>query len=143
MRLSPFHIAIPVADLDAARRFYCDLLGCEEGRSDREWIDFNFFGHQLVCHLVSDNGSAGNVPRGHNPVDGHDVPVPHYGVVMPMDEWEVLADRLVAAETPFIIAPYIRFRGKPGEQGTLFIADPSGNPLEFKGFRDPGQLFAV
>jgi len=142
MKLRPFHVAVPVDDLDEARRFYGGLLGCEEGRNDRNWIDFNLFGHQFVCHRVSEEQSAAPSALHQNSVDGHDVPVPHYGVVLSMDEWQRLAERLVAADTQFIIAPYIRFRGKAGEQGTLFIADPSGNALEFKGFRDLDQLFA-
>lgn len=142
MKLKPFHVAVPVKDLDEARRFYGDLLGCEEGRCDTEWVDFNLFGHQFVCHRFSDADSTDKAQPRENSVDGHDVPIPHYGVILSMDEWEQLAERLVAAGTRFIIEPYIRFRGKPGEQGTMFIADPSGNALEFKGFRDLDQLFA-
>lgn len=137
--LRPFHAAILVDDLDEARRFYGGLLGCAEGRSDRGWVDFDLFGNQLVCHLRSNNDRP---PGQHNTVDGKAVPVPHYGVVLPMAEWEALADRLRAAKIGFLVEPYIRFRGQAGEQGTLFIADPSGNPLEFKGFRDLNQLFA-
>jgi extradiol dioxygenase family protein len=142
MRVRPFHVAVPVEDLGEARRFYCGLLGCEEGRSDTDWVDFNLFGHQFVCHRFPENESVERDRRCHNFVDGKEVPVPHYGVVLPMDEWEQLADRLTAAKANFIIEPYIRFRGYPGEQGTLFISDPSGNALEFKGFRDLGMLFA-
>ncbi|MCB1684896.1 MAG: VOC family protein [Pseudomonadales bacterium] len=137
--LTPFHLAIPVHDLVAARSFYGDLLGCAEGRSADHWVDFNFRGHQLVCH-VSDVAR----PSGSNPVDGHDVPVPHFGVVLTMADWQQLADRLRAAKTEFIIEPYIRFAGEPGEQATMFFLDPSGNALEFKAFKDiDGQLFAT
>lgn len=137
--LTPFHLAIPVDDLVTARAFYGQLLGCPEGRSADHWVDFNLRGHQLVCH-VSD------VPRParSNPVDGHDVPVPHFGVVLHMADWQQLADRLRAAGTDFIIEPYIRFAGEPGEQATMFFLDPSGNALEFKAFNDiDGQLFAT
>lgn len=140
--LRPFHVAVTVRDLDEARKFYCELLGCEEGRSDTDWIDFNLFGHQFVCHRLSDGSSKEKEPQHHNFVDGKKVPVPHYGVVLSLDEWERLAERLFAADAQFIIEPYIRFRGQPGEQGTLFISDPSGNALEFKGFRDFDTLFA-
>jgi extradiol dioxygenase family protein len=137
--LTPFHLAIPVHDLAAARAFYGGLLGCAEGRSDADWVDFDFFGHQLVCHRV-----PGTTPdAGHNPVDGHDVPIPHFGMVLEMRDWESLAERLKAAGTAFVIEPHVRFRGQPGEQATLFLTDPSGNALEFKSFRDiAGQLFA-
>jgi extradiol dioxygenase family protein len=140
--LRPFHVAVTVRDLDEARKFYCELLGCEEGRSDADWIDFNLFGHQYVCHRLPDGASKERGPQHHNFVDGKKVPVPHYGVVLSLDEWEQLAQRLFAADVQFIIEPYIRFRGQPGEQGTLFISDPSGNALEFKGFRDFDTLFA-
>jgi hypothetical protein len=142
MRVRPFHVAVVVGDLGEARRFYGELLGCKEGRSDTDWVDFNLFGHQFVCHRFPENEWVERCRQRHNLVDGKEVPVPHYGVVLPMDEWEQLADRLTAAKANFIIEPYIRFRGHPGEQGTLFIADPSGNALEFKGFRDLGMLFA-
>lgn len=136
----PFHLAFPVHDLGAARAFYGGLLGCAEGRSDTRWVDFDLFGHQIVAHLVDGPPAAGAVPS--NPVDGHDVPVPHFGAVLPWDAWHVLARRLEAAGVAFDIAPTIRFKGKPGEQATMFFRDPSGNALEFKSFRDPDQLFA-
>lgn len=139
MPLTPFHIAFPVDDLEAARAFYGDLLGCPEGRSSAQWIDFNLFGHQIVAHLKPSNPSN---PQHHNPVDGHDVPVPHFGVVLSMSDWQKLADRLRAANISFVIEPYIRFKGEVGEQATLFFLDPAGNALEFKAFADPGQLFA-
>jgi extradiol dioxygenase family protein len=140
--MTPFHLAIPVQDLPSARAFYGGLLGCAEGRSSQDWVDFNFFGHQLVCHVVA---AGGNAPaRRHNPVDGHDVPVPHFGLVLEMPDWEALAQRLKAAGQRFVIEPHVRFRGKPGEQATMFLTDPSGNALEFKAFRDvAGQLFAT
>ena len=137
--INPFHLAIKVRDIAEARAFYGGLLGCSEGRSDSPWVDFNLMGHQLVCHLAPDAG-----PDLHaNPVDGHDVPVPHFGVVLDMASWKALADKLEAAGTRFVIEPYIRFEGEPGEQATLFFLDPSGNPLEFKAFKDVGQLFAT
>jgi len=137
--LRPFHVAVPVDDLAAARRFYGDLLGCREGRSADSWVDFDLFGHQFVCHLqprLPGRTDAGNA------VDGHDVPVPHYGVVLSMADWRDLADRLTANGQEFVIKPYVRFRGQTGEQGTLFVRDPAGNALEFKGFADLEQLFA-
>lgn len=136
--LTPFHIAFPVNDLAAARAFYGDVLGCDEGRSSSEWIDFNLFGHQIVAHLKAGAGDRTH----HNVVDGHDVPVPHFGVVLAMNTWQMLAERLTRAETKFVIAPYIRFKGEVGEQATMFFYDPAGNALEFKAFADPGQLFA-
>jgi extradiol dioxygenase family protein len=137
--LKPFHLAIPVRDLASARAFYGGLLGCPEGRSAAEWVDFDFFGHQLVCHAVA--ARAGDAS--HNPVDGHDVPVPHFGLVLEMADWETLAARLKKAGVSFVIEPHVRFRGEPGEQATMFLTDPSGNALEFKSFRDiAGQLFA-
>ena len=138
--INPFHLAIKVRDLAEARAFYGDLLGCSEGRSDSTWVDFNLMGHQLVCHLAPDDG-----PELHaNPVDGHEVPVPHFGVVLDMARWHALAARLTAADIHFVIEPYVRFRGEPGEQATMFFLDPSGNPLEFKAFNDiEGQLFAT
>ena len=139
MTLPPFHLAFPVHDLDAARAFYGGLLGCAEGRSAPEWIDFDFFGHQIVAHL---DPSA--TPRGaSNPVDGHDVPVPHFGAVLDMATWESLAGRLKAKGVDFLIEPGIRFRGQPGEQATMFFLDPSGNALEIKAMADPGNLFAA
>ena len=138
MTLPPFHLAFPVHDLDAARAFYGELLACPEGRSAPEWIDFDFYGHQIVAHLAE-----GMEPRRHsNAVDGHDVPVPHFGAVLPMEEWRKLADRLKAAGTRFVIEPNIRFEGLPGEQATMFFLDPSGNALEFKAFGDWSQVFA-
>jgi len=142
MTLTPFHLAVPVTDLAAARGFYGGLLGCPEGRSAETWVDFDFFGHQLVCHLAELKDRR-REPRAVNPVDGHDVPVPHFGMVLEMPDWEALAARLRAARVAFIIEPHIRFRGQPGEQATMFLLDPSGNALEFKAFRDiAGQLFA-
>ena len=140
---NPFHLAVQVRDIDEARRFYGELLGCPEGRSSDRWVDFNLYGHQFVCHLNPDRGESGNgVHR--NPVDGHGVPVPHFGVVLEMADWEVLVDRLTDAGVRFEIEPYIRFKGEPGEQATMFFFDPSGNALEFKAFRDiEGQLFAT
>jgi extradiol dioxygenase family protein len=138
MSLPPFHLAFPVHDLAAARAFYGGLLGCPEGRSAPEWIDFDFFGHQIVAHLDPARAPAPH----HNPVDGHDVPVPHFGAVLPMADWEKLAERLTAAGTAFAIAPTIRFRGQPGEQATMFFRDPSGNALELKAMADPAALFA-
>jgi hypothetical protein len=136
--LTPFHIAFPVDDLAKAREFYGGLLGCPEGRSAETWVDFDLFGHQLVAHLAP----AGPARPHHNPVDGHDVPVPHFGVVMTMDDWQALAERLTAAGVGFVIAPHIRFKGEAGEQATMFFYDPAGNALEFKAFADLGQLFA-
>ena len=138
MTLRPFHLAFPVHDLAAARGFYGDLMGCAEGRSSDQWVDFDFYGHQIVAHLDGERA-----PAAHNPVDGHDVPVPHFGLVLSMTDWAVLADRLRAAGTAFIIEPTIRFRGKPGEQATMFLTDPSGNALEFKAFADDSALFAT
>lgn len=136
----PFHLAFPVRDLADARRFYGDLLGCREGRSSDRWIDFDFFGHQVVAHLTDD--PPVDAPDS-NPVDGHDVPVPHFGVVLEWSRWHELADRLRAERVDFVIEPYLRFEGLPGEQATMFLLDPSGNALEFKSFRDPDQLFAT
>ncbi len=135
----PFHLAIPVNDLDAAAAFYGELLGCERGRSDTRWIDWNFYGHQLVTHCVDEMPSA---PQ-HNAVDSHAVPVPHFGVVLDMEDWQALADKLQAAGTEFVIEPYVRFKGQPGEQATMFFHDPAGNALEFKSFKSLSQLFAV
>ena len=139
--LSPFHLAFPVHDLDAARAFYGGLLGCPEGRSSDRWIDYDFFGHQVVAHMVDEGESESGVDS--NAVDGHDVPVPHFGVVLPWDRWHALADRLRAAGVEFVIDPYVRFEGEPGEQATMFLLDPSGNALEFKAFQDMTQLFAT
>ena len=144
MKLTPFHLAIQVRDIAEAREFYGQRLGFPEGRSAAAWVDFDMFGHQLVTHLNPELGPSGRVPRLANPVDGHGVPVPHFGAVLPLDQWQELADRLTAAGTEFIIEPYVRFAGEPGEQGTLFFEDPSGNALEFKGFRDiEAELFAT
>jgi extradiol dioxygenase family protein len=139
MTLPPFHLAFPVHDLQAARRFYGGLLGCPEGRSAAEWVDFDFFGHQIVAHV-----DPGLQPRRHhNPVDGHDVPVPHFGAVLAMAEWKALARRLESAGTEFVIAPTVRFPGQAGEQATMFFLDPSGNALEIKAMADPANLFAT
>ena len=139
--LPPFHLALAVRDIDEARAFYGKLLACPEGRSDETWVDFNFFGHQLVCHR-SDHYPARRHNLSSSPVDGHAVPVPHFGVVLAMDQWHQLADKLVAAAIDFLIEPHIRFKGAPGEQATMFFLDPSGNPLEFKSFHDiEKQLF--
>lgn len=137
MTLRPFHLAFPVRDLEEARSFYGSLLGCAEGRSSDEWIDFDFYGHQIVAHTGGESGD-----RASNPVDGHDVPVPHFGVVLTMEDWHTLADRLVAAGMEFAIEPTIRFKGQPGEQATMFFRDPSGNALEMKAFADDAMLFA-
>ncbi len=138
MKLSPFHLAIPVKEIKETRSFYKDIIGCTEGRSSDHWVDFNFYGHQLVIH-ISENV---NKPKSSNPVDGHDVPVPHFGIVLPWEEWEALGERIKFSNIEFIIEPYIRFKGEVGEQGTMFFQDPSGNNLEFKAFKDLGQLFA-
>ena len=136
---APFHLAFLVDDLAAARHFYGQVLGCREGRSSDRWIDFDLYGHQIVAHLV--DGEAKRT--GGNPVDGHDVPVPHFGVVLPPAEWKELAERVEAAGIAFLIEPHTRFEGKPGEQSTMFFRDPAGNALEFKAFADPAQLFAT
>jgi uncharacterized protein len=143
MRLNPFHIAIPVRDIPESRRFYANVLGCPEGRSEQSWVDFNLFGHQFVCHLNPDIGKDGKVESHYNPVDGHGVPIPHYGVVLEMEQWENLATKLKQHKIDFIIEPYVRFKGQTGEQATMFFLDPSGNALEFKAFKDMSQLFAV
>jgi uncharacterized protein len=135
---APFHIAVAVHDLAAARRFYGELFGCPEGRSSEQWVDFDFFGHQLVAHLDPSRKPATHC----NAVDGHDVPVPHFGVVLDWTRWHQLAERLRAAGAAFAIEPGIRFRGQVGEQATLFLYDPSGNALEFKAFKDASRLFA-
>jgi extradiol dioxygenase family protein len=134
----PFHLAIPVHDLEAARGFYGGVFGCPEGRSSAEWVDFDFFGHQVVAHL----DPARLKHDHHNEVDGHDVPVPHFGIVMEWSDWHALAERLRALGTRFEIEPGIRFAGQVGEQATMFLHDPSGNALEFKAFKDPSRLFA-
>ena len=134
----PFHLAFPVDDLDRAREFYGGLLGCPEGRSSSSWIDFDFYGHQIVAHLSP--GEAGSAAA--NQVDGHDVPVRHFGVILPWSDWHQLADKLQSQGVRFIIEPGIRFQGKVGEQATMFFLDPAGNALEFKSFRDLSQVFA-
>lgn len=139
--LEPFHLAIPVHDLTTARRFYGELFGCPEGRSDPEWVDFDFFGHQLVAHL-DPTRRAFSPPTHSNVVDGHAVPVPHFGIVLAWSDWHALAARLRAAGVQFVIEPGIRFAGQVGEQATFFLYDPSGNALEFKAFKDPARLFA-
>ena len=136
--LAPFHLAFPVANLAATRAFYGELLGCPEGRSSPEWVDFNFFGHQIVAHLAPDE--AGH--RATSKVDGDNVPVRHFGVVLPMSEWVSLADKLTRAGTQFVIEPHVRFKDLPGEQATMFLLDPCGNALEFKAFADISRLFA-
>lgn len=141
--LTPFHLAIPVRDVAEARQFYGQLLGFSEGRSSEHWIDFNFFGHQLVVHLNPEIGVTGTVSRIGNPVDGHEVPIPHFGVVLEMPVWEALAKRVKDAGIEFVIEPYIRFQGQPGQQATMFFLDPTGNALEFKSFNNIAQqLFA-
>ena len=134
----PFHLAIPVQNLEKCRTFYRDILNCEEGRSSDHWVDFNFFGHQLVIHQKD----GFNPERISNPVDGHDVPVPHFGVVLTWEAWQELSKNLIASNTKFIIEPCIRFEGKVGEQATMFFNDPENNALEFKAFKDMSQLFA-
>jgi len=138
MALQPFHLAFPVDDLEAARRFYGCLLGCPEGRSAEHWVDFDLHGHQIVAHLAPDAAPR----RAANEVDGDNVPVPHFGLVLRMDEWKALAERLETAGVDFVIAPTIRFEGEPGEQATMFLLDPAGNALEFKAMADPAKLFA-
>jgi uncharacterized protein len=142
VRLTPFHVALQVRDIAEARRFYGGVLGCPEGRSDRDWVDFDLYGHQLVCHLNPQLGPRGRISSLFNPVDGHGVPVPHCGVVLESAQWQELAVRLRLHEVEWVVEPHTRFAGAPGEQSTLFILDPSGNALEFKSFRDLGQLFA-
>ena len=138
MSIPPFHLAFPVDDLAAARAFYGGLLGCPEGRSADEWVDFNLYGHQIVAHLAPDVAR-----RATNEVDGENVPVPHFGIVLPMDEWRALAQRLGAANTKFVIPPTVRFEGQAGEQATMFFLDPAGNALEFKAMANPDNLFAT
>ena len=138
MTMPRFHLAFPVRDLAEARAFYGELLGCPEGRSSDDWVDFDFRGHQIVAHLAPDELR----PAATNAVDGEDVPVRHFGVILTLPEWEALAERLKAAGTKFVIAPDIRFKGQPGEQATMFFLDPSGNALEFKAFADDAMVFA-
>jgi len=137
--LTPFHVAIPVFDVQLARTFYRDIMGCPEGRSDEKWVDFDMYGHQFVIHYKPKNYNDGNHT---NEVDGHAVPVPHYGVVLEWNDWEELAERLKEHKVKFLIEPHIRFKGLPGEQATMFFLDPCGNALEFKSFKDIGQMFA-
>jgi len=137
--LRPFHLAIPVDDLAAARAFYGGVLGCPEGRSAATWIDFDLMGHQLVVHQAPRRAASDAAV---NPVDGDDVPVPHFGVVLSVDDWGALAERLRSAGVAFGIEPHVRFKGEPGEQATMFFRDPAGNALEFKAFRDLANLFA-
>ena len=139
MSLRPFHLAFPVHDIPTARVFWGDTMGCSEGRSSDQWIDFNFYGHQIVTHLVPGMEAP---DAGGNAVDGHHVPVPHFGIVLEMKEWQALADRLMAAGIRFDIEPYVRFKGEPGEQATMFFRDPSGNAIEMKAFENLAQLFA-
>lgn len=134
--LRPFHLAVPVSDLDQTRSFYRDVLGFEEGRSSDHWVDFNFYGHQFVIHMLEGKSESSS-----NPVDGKSVPVPHFGVVLNWDDWEGLAERLKSRGTKFVIEPYVRFEGEIGEQATMFFQDPSGNSLEFKAFKDDSQIF--
>lgn len=136
--LLPFHIAFPVNSIEEARAFYGGLLGCPEGRSAPDWVDFNLYGHQIVAHLAP--GETGATAT--NAVDGHGVPVRHFGAILTMPQWTALADKLTVAGVKFVIEPYVRFKGEPGEQATMFFLDPSGNALEFKSFADLGMLFA-
>jgi extradiol dioxygenase family protein len=136
--MPPFHLAFPVRDIPEARKFYGELLGCPEGRSAPEWVDFDFYGHQIVAH----HDPSMSARKHHNPVDGHDVPVPHFGAVLEWNQFHKLAERLKAGGLQFVIEPYVRFAGQVGEQATMFFLDPSGNAMEFKAFKDPSQLFA-
>lgn len=142
MPLTPFHIAVQVRDIAEARKFYGSVIGCAEGRSSDTWVDFSFFGHQYVCHLNPSLGSRGRIEACFSPVDGHGVPVPHYGVVLNMPQWQSMANRLKEQNVDFVVEPYVRFEGQPGEQATMFLLDPTGNALEFKAFQDiEKQLF--
>ena len=138
-QISPFHVAVPVHNLEACKKFYVELFDCQIGRNSDSWIDLNFFGHQFVLHLDENKETQ----LAHNPVDGHDVPVPHYGVILEWGQWHKLAEKVKTAKIEFIIEPYIRFEGQPGEQATMFFLDPSGNALEFKSFKDIRNLFAT
>jgi extradiol dioxygenase family protein len=138
--IPPFHVAIPVDDVQKARAFYRDVLECKEGRSAEHWVDFDLYGHQFVIHFKP---KAKEETHHTNAVDGHEVPVPHYGVVLPWADWEALEKKLKAVNIKFVIEPYIRFKGLPGEQATMFFLDPCGNALEFKAFRDLSQMFAT
>ena len=137
MTLRPFHLAFPVRDIAEARAFWGGVIGCPEGRSAADWVDFDFYGHQIVAHLAPERQAEAS-----NPVDGHDVPVPHFGIVLTLEDWQALADRLTAAGVEFAIEPHIRFPGQAGEQATMFFRDPSGNAIEMKAFADLGRLFA-
>ena len=139
--LSPFHLAFPVHDIAAAREFWGGIMGCPEGRSSEDWVDFDFYGHQIVAHQAP--GVVARNAHGTNPVDGHDVPVPHFGIVLGLDEWKALAARLTEAGVTFQIEPHVRFEGQPGEQATMFFTDPSGNAIEMKAFADRSKLFAT
>ena len=132
-----FHLAVPVDDIEQARAFYGGVLGLAEGRSADTWVDWNFYGHQVVTHLAPHQRAGVS-----NPVDGHDVPVPHFGLLLTIEDFHALAERLRAAQIPFVIEPYLRFEGQPGEQWTMFLLDPAGNAMEFKAFRDESQVFA-
>ncbi len=140
-QIAPFHLAFPVTELNSTRRFYGEVLGCPEGRSSPEWIDFDLFGHQIVAHLAPPKPAAAPGDH-HNEVDDHDVPVPHFGVVLDWDQFHHFAQRLREQGVKFVIEPYVRFAGQVGEQATMFFRDPSGNALEFKAFRDRSRLFA-
>jgi len=143
MDIPRFHLAFPVRDLAEARAFYGELLGCPEGRSSDAWVDFDFYGHQIVTHLSPDEVGPNSQEKGAtNPVDGHDVPVRHFGAILTLPQWEALAEKLKAAGTRFVIEPNIRFKDQPGEQATMFFLDPSGNALEFKAFADDSMVFA-
>ena len=142
--LTPFHIAVQVRDIEEARRFYGDVLGCSEGRSSAHWGDFNLYGHQFVCHLNPNLGAGGKLASHFNPVDGQGVPVPHCGVVLRPVQWAELAERVKRSGVKFVIEPYTRFKGQAGEQSTMFFLDPTGNALEFKAFQNiESQLFAL
>lgn len=138
-KMTPFHVAIPVYDVELARAFYRDVIGCPEGRSDEKWVDFDMYGHQFVIHYKPKDSTTENHT---NEVDGHNVPVPHYGVVLEWEDWEALADKLKSHNVKFVIEPYIRFKGQAGEQATMFFMDPCGNALEFKAFKDINMMFA-
>ena len=135
---SPFHLAFPVKNIESTKFFYKEVLGCEIGREDKKWVDFNFFGHQLSAHLKPDELKKTK----ENPVDGKSVPVRHFGVILPWEKWKSLSKKLIKINTEFIIEPYVRFEGEVGEQATMFFLDPSGNALEFKSFKDSSQIFA-
>ncbi|WP_159075860.1 VOC family protein [Muricauda brasiliensis] len=137
-KITPFHVAVPVHNLEECRIFYREVLGCKEGRSAEQWVDFDFFGHQFVIHYKPKSEEETHT----NPVDGKNVPVPHYGVVLPWDTFQTFSKELIEKGIDFVIEPYIRFKGEPGEQATMFFLDPAGNALEFKAFKDMGQLFA-